>query len=91
MNLGTPSDPLNESNGGLHIPISDESGLHGYNDEKHLQHVSAPACTLALISNENTVADGREVDPPMQRIDSLRRWEDNIQVRACHDLSYFGH
>ena len=90
-NPGTLSDPLNGSNGGLHIPISDEGGFYGYNDEKHLQHVSTPARAHTLISNESAVADGREVDRPTQRIDSLRRWEDRIQVGACHDFSYFGH
>ena len=88
---GTPSDPLNGSNGGLHIPISDKSGFHRYNDEKHLQHMSTPARTLALVSNKNAITDGREVDRPTQRIDSLQQWEDNIQVMACHDPSYFSH
>ena len=39
-NPGTPSDLLDGSNGGLLIPIPDDSGFYGYNDEKHLQHVS---------------------------------------------------
>ncbi|KAF9646656.1 AMP deaminase [Thelephora ganbajun] len=36
---GTPPDLSGGSNGGLHIPISNDSGFYGYNDEKHLQHM----------------------------------------------------
>ena len=48
-NPGTPSDLLDGSSGGLHIPVSNDSGFYGYNEEKHLQHVSisTPAPPLA--------------------------------------------
>lgn len=88
---GTPSDLSGGSNGGLHIPISNDNGFYGYNEEKHLLHVSPPVHPLALASNEIIDADGREVNRPTQRIDQLRWWESRVQVRACHDLSYFGH
>ena len=50
-NPGTPSDLLDGSNAGLHIPVSSDSGFYGYNDEKHLQHVSVSTPTLSLASN----------------------------------------
>ena len=49
-NPGTPSDLLDGSSGGLHIPVSNDSGFYGYNDEKHLQHVSIPAPGLPFPS-----------------------------------------
>lgn len=53
-NPGTPSDLVDGSNGGLHIPIPDDSGFYGYNDEKHLQHVSVlppfPPCLKPIPS-----------------------------------------
>jgi hypothetical protein len=48
---GTPSDLSNGSSGGLHIPISSDSGFYGYNDEKHLQHVSLSTPTLHRASD----------------------------------------
>jgi hypothetical protein len=63
-NQGTPSDLPGGSNGELHIPIPNDSGFYGYNEEKHLQHVSLPAHPLTLASNEIIHADGREVDRP---------------------------
>ena len=47
----TPSDLLEGSSGGLHIPVSDDSGFYGYNDEKHLQHVSVSTPTSSIVSN----------------------------------------
>ena len=49
-NPGTPSDLLEGSSGGLHIPVSTDSGFYGYNDEKHLQHVSIPDPALPSAS-----------------------------------------
>ena len=70
-NPETPSDPLDGSNGGLHIPISNDSGFYGYNDEKHLQHVSTSTPALPLVSNGIIHADGREVVRSTQGIDQL--------------------
>ena len=60
-NPGTPSDLLDGSNGGLRIPVSTDSGFYGYNDEKHLQHVSTSDLALSLASDGIIDADGREV------------------------------
>jgi len=91
-NPATPSDLLGGSNGGLHIPISNDSGFYGYNDEKHLQHVSIPTLIPLPLGLTGIIdADGREAVRPTQGIDKLRRWEGCIQVWTGHDLGDFGH
>lgn len=61
-NQGTPSDLSSGPSGGFHIPVSNDSGFYGYNEEKHLHHVSTPAHALTIASNETNGPDGREVD-----------------------------
>jgi hypothetical protein len=51
---GTPSELLNGSNGGLRIPISDDSGFYGYNDEKHIQHVRHTSLAFSLSAETKT-------------------------------------
>ena len=61
-NPGTPSDLLDGSTVGLHIPVSSDSGFYGYNDEKHLQHVSIPNLTLHLrLKTESSTQMGEKI------------------------------
>ena len=62
-NPGTPSELLDGSNGGLHIPVSGDSGFYGYNEEKHLQHVSisTPSSSLPLCQPESSAQMGEKL------------------------------
>lgn len=58
---GTPSDLSNTSNGGLHIPVSNDSGFYGYNEERHLQHVSIPVQLLPPPQGKSSTQMGEKL------------------------------
>ena len=60
-NPGTPSDLLDGSTGGLIIPVSNDSGFYGYNDKKHIEHVSMHVPALPFASGVTVAQMGEKL------------------------------